>query len=268
MDIKNIIIATAVVAAVGLIIAILLSIAEKVFHVDVDEKEILVRDCLAGNNCGACGYAGCDALAKAIAKGEAPVTACPAAGKEGADKIASIMGTDSGEFVRKTAFVKCSGTCDKRKQTYNYYGEKTCRSVVIAPGEGMRSCRYGCLGYGSCASVCDNKAIRIINGKAVVESELCVACGKCVKACPMNLIEIIPYDSVYRVQCSNKQKGKIVRVNCEAGCIACGMCERNCPSGAVKVENNIAKIDYDKCTHCGLCAEKCPTKVIRLFEHQ
>ena len=67
MEIKNIIIASAVVAIVGLIIAILLSVAEKIFHVEVDEKEIKIRQALAGNNCGACGYAGCDALAKAIA---------------------------------------------------------------------------------------------------------------------------------------------------------------------------------------------------------
>ena len=55
MEIKNIIIASAVVAIVGLIIAILLSVAEKIFHVEVDEKEIKVRQALAGNNCGACG---------------------------------------------------------------------------------------------------------------------------------------------------------------------------------------------------------------------
>ena len=53
MDIKSIIIASVVVAAVGLIIAVLLSVAEKVFHVEVDEKEIKVREALAGNNCGA-----------------------------------------------------------------------------------------------------------------------------------------------------------------------------------------------------------------------
>ena len=72
VSLHNILIATGIVAAVGLIIAIVLSIAEKAFHVDVDEKEVAVRECLAGNNCGACGYEGCDALAKEIAQGEAP----------------------------------------------------------------------------------------------------------------------------------------------------------------------------------------------------
>lgn len=268
MDFKNILIATAIVAAVGIVIAILLSIAEKVFHVDVDEKEVAIRECLAGNNCGACGYAGCDALAKAIAKGEAPVNGCPPAGKTGADKIAAIMGTEAGEFVRQTAYVKCSGTCDKRSPKYNYFGIKTCTSELIAPGNGNRSCAYGCLGYGSCADVCDQKAIRIINGVAVVDSELCVACGKCVNACPKHLIELVPYESKYRVQCTNGQKGKVVRTNCAAGCIACGICERNCPNDAIKVIDNIAVIDYDKCTACGLCAEKCPSKVIKVFNEQ
>lgn len=266
MSIKSILIATAVVAAVGLIIAILLSIAEKIFHVDVDEREVRVRECLAGNNCGACGYAGCDALAKAIVNGEAPINACPPAGKAGADSIAEIMGAEAGEFLRKTAFVLCSGTCDKRQQTYNYFGLKTCKSVNIAPGEGTRTCAYGCLGYGDCANVCDNKAIRLVNGKAVVDEEICIACGKCIKACPKGLIDFVPYGSKYRVQCTNRQKGKIVKINCEAGCIACGMCQRNCPEGAIEIENNVAVIHYEKCVACGLCAEKCPTKVIRMFE--
>ena len=67
MDIKSIIIASVVVAAVGLIIAVLLSVAEKVFHVEVDEKEIKVREALAGNNCGACGYSTCREKAWAVA---------------------------------------------------------------------------------------------------------------------------------------------------------------------------------------------------------
>lgn len=262
MNMQNIIIATAVVAAVGLVIAVLLSIAEKAFHVDVDERESQIRDCLGGNNCGACGYAGCDALAKAIVSGEAEVNACPPAGQSGADKIAEIMGVSAGEFVRKTAFVACSGTADKRQEKYKYFGTETCADVKAGLGVGKMSCRFGCIGYGDCAEVCDNRAIRLVNGKAVVEEELCVACGKCVKACPQHLIEVIPAASKYRVQCVNNDRGKAVKVNCDAGCIGCGLCAKNCPKDAITFANNIAKIDYEKCVGCGLCAAKCPAKVI------
>ena len=68
MNITAIIIACLVVGIVGLIIGVLLGFAGKAFEVPVDEKEVKVREVLPGSNCGGCGYAGCDALAEAIAK--------------------------------------------------------------------------------------------------------------------------------------------------------------------------------------------------------
>jgi Fe-S-cluster-containing hydrogenase component 2 len=40
------------------------------------------------------------------------------------------------------------------------------------------------------------------------------------------------------------------------------MCTKICPHDAITVENNLAVIDYEKCTHCGLCATVCPKKLI------
>ena len=40
------------------------------------------------------------------------------------------------------------------------------------------------------------------------------------------------------------------------------MCQRNCPSDAIHVTDNLARIDYDKCTGCGTCVAKCPKKII------
>ena len=74
---NGVIIAAAVVGIVGILIGLLLGVASEKFKVEVDEKEIAVRDALPGNNCGGCGYPGCDGLAKAIAAGEAPVNKCP-----------------------------------------------------------------------------------------------------------------------------------------------------------------------------------------------
>ena len=62
MNISAILLAMVVVGGTGLLIAILLGIASEKFKVPVDEKEVAIRAELPGNNCGGCGYAGCDAL--------------------------------------------------------------------------------------------------------------------------------------------------------------------------------------------------------------
>ena len=265
MNVTEIITAVVALCIISIIIGVVLSIAEKVFHIDVDEKEIAVREELPGSNCGGCGYAGCDALAKAIAQGEAPVSACPVGGMPVAEKIAAIMGQEVGDVERKVAYVKCDGTSEKRESDYNYFGIDTCVYAAKMPGSSPYSCKYGCLGFGSCVKVCDRDAIRIINKKAVVDESLCIACGKCLKVCPHNLIELIPAKSKYRVQCSACSRGEDVKDACTAGCIGCGMCARNCPNDAIIFENNIAKIDQSKCTACGLCAEKCPVKIIKKY---
>ena len=66
------IISILVVGIIGLLIGILLSIASIKFEVKVDENEEKIRAILPGNNCGACGYPGCDGLACAIAKKKHP----------------------------------------------------------------------------------------------------------------------------------------------------------------------------------------------------
>ena len=108
----GLLLAAGVIGAIGIIIGVLLGIASEKFKVEVDEKEILVRAELPGNNCGGCGFPGCDGLANAIAAGTAPVNGCPVGGAAVADKIAAIMGVESGSAERQVAFVKCKGTCD------------------------------------------------------------------------------------------------------------------------------------------------------------
>lgn len=259
----EIIIATSVLGGTALIIGILLGIAGEKLQVEVDEKELQVRELLPGNNCGGCGYPGCDGLASAIAAGKAEVNSCPVGGLNVANKISEVMGVTLEEKEKQVAFVRCGGTCDKTKKKYNYYGIEDCRKAVIAPGGGDKACSYGCLGYGSCVKECLFDAIHIVDGIAVVDKEKCVACGKCVNTCPNSLIELIPYSADYRVQCMSNDKGKDVKTVCDAGCIGCTLCTRVCESKAITVENNLAKIDYSKCTNCGKCAEKCPVKIIR-----
>lgn len=264
MDFMPILIAAGVVGAVGIILGLLLGVAAKAFEVKVDEKEISVREALPGNNCGGCGYPGCDGLAHAIATGEAPVNGCPVGGAPVAEVIGGIMGVAAGDSAKQVAFVKCAGTCDKAETKYNYYGISDCVQAAAAPGQGGKGCSSGCMGLGSCERACPFDAIHVINGVAYVEKEKCVACGKCVAICPKNVIELVPYENSFMVACSNNDKGKDVKAVCQTGCIACSMCVRVCEHDAVHVENNLAKIDYTKCVNCGKCAAKCPSKIIKL----
>ena len=262
MNITAIILAGVVVGATGIVIAVLLGIASEKFKVPVDEKAVAIREALPGNNCGGCGYAGCDGLAAAIAAGEAPVNGCPVGGAAAADKISEIMGVDAGDSVKKVAFVKCSGTCEKAKDKYVYTGIEDCVEAVSVPGGGAKACTYGCTGFGSCVKQCDFDAIHVVNGIAVVDKEKCVACGKCAAICPKGLIEMVPYSAQHLVQCNSHDKGKDVKAVCQSGCIGCQLCKKQCEFEAVTVDNFLAHIDGTKCTNCGKCAEKCPVKVI------
>ena len=262
---QTILITTLVIAAIGIVVGAGLVYTGKKFYVEVNEKEAQVRETLPGNNCGACGYAGCDAMAAAIASGSAPVNGCPVGGAPVAEKIGEIMGVEAGTVEKMSAFVKCSGTYDVTHPRGNYIGVKDCRTAVLS-GINVTECRYGCLGFGSCTEVCPADAIHVVNGVAAVNPKRCISCGLCVKTCPRNLIELKPVKNQVAVRCSSREKGAAVRNACTAGCIGCGLCEKQCRFDAIHVTEHLAHVDYDKCTQCGACSAKCPAKVITMTD--
>lgn len=257
-----------VVAATGLIAGVLLVLASHFFAVKVDEKFSEIRNCLPGANCGACGFAGCDGYAQALAEGKVKANLCIPGALDVVEKISAILGVEveEGELkVESVAMVKCNGTCDAAPRKAIYDGVSSCRSQHMLYG-GEIACRLGCLGCGDCAKECPMDAISICNGIAHVDSEVCIGCGVCVKTCPKGIISLIPRASKQVVICSNTEKGAIARKNCKNACIGCKKCETGCPSDAIKVVNNLAVIDYDKCTACGLCVENCPVKCINAVD--
>ncbi len=238
-----------------------LAFAFQKFAIGTDPKEEQIRQVLPGVNCGACGYPGCDGFAAAVAAGQAPITGCTVGGSSVAQDIGLIMGLEAEETQRKVAKVLCAGDCDKATNKYHYDGIEDCVAASML-ADGPKECSFGCLGLGTCVRACPFDAIYIDKGIAVVDEEKCTGCEICVAVCPKNIIEMIPVSSQVQVMCKSEDKGRDVRKYCTVGCIACKICERACEYDAIKVENNVARIDYDKCVNCMVCAEKCPTKSI------
>lgn len=260
--IKEILTAALILGILGLVFGIVLGVASKIFEVKKDERIKKIMEALPCANCGGCGFSGCSAFAQAVVSGKASPSSCSVGGSACAEKVSDIMGVKT-EFIKKTAHIKCDGSCDNSPARYNYKGIDSCAAAARLGG-GPKSCTYGCVGIGSCVKVCDLGAISIKNGIAAVDEEKCGGCGKCAAVCPKKVIEIMPKNEKYTVICSSKDKGSEMKDICSVGCIGCKMCVKACEFDAVSVEDNLAKIDRLKCTGCGKCAEKCPRKIIRM----
>lgn len=87
----------------------------------------------------------------------------------------------------------------------------------------------GCLAH-PCMEVCPKDAISFKDGRAFIDKEKCIKCGRCKSACPYNAIR------------------HLTRPCAEA----CGM------NAITSDEQGRAAIDYDKCVSCGQCLVNCP----------
>ncbi|MBQ7485284.1 MAG: RnfABCDGE type electron transport complex subunit B [Oscillospiraceae bacterium] len=258
----EIVYAVLVLGALAALFGLALAVAAKAFEVKADPRLAQIQSCLAGANCGGCGYPGCGGCAAAILSGKAPVTACAPVGAEGAAKIAAIMGIEVASGERMVAHVRCNGGCDAQKN-FEYRGVSDCLAATKVCGGDKNVCRYGCFGFGTCVAACKFDAIHINErGVAEVDREKCTNCGACRAACPRKLIDAVPYKQKVFVNCSNREKGPGVMKVCARSCIACGMCERTCKFDAIHVIDNVAVIDYDKCRNCTMCAKACPRSAI------
>ncbi len=261
-DLMNILIPFAVVGGVGLVLGVMLALVSRFFGVEENETEKELRALLPGINCGACGYRGCDDYAKALAEGTAKPNLCV----PGAESVAKELGAKLGVEVEKAAdmvaYVHCNGNCDATGKKADYIGLATCRAAsMLYAGDG--ACAYGCLGFGDCAAACPVGAICMKDGIAHVDTSRCIGCTLCTDVCPKKIISMLPQNARAAVMCSNEDKGAEARRACKNACIACRKCEKTCPRGAITVVDDLALIDYTKCTGCGECVAVCPTGCLK-----
>ena len=266
MNVTLILYAVLVLSLIGLVFGLILGVAAKKFSVEQDERVAKVRECLGGANCGACGFAGCDAFAEAVVQGKAPVNGCTPGGNNAAKAIGAIMGVAAEEKEPVVARVRCSGNCENMVVRYNYEGFESCRAAASLGG-GPKACYFACVGIGDCMRVCKFGAITISDGVAHIDPNKCAGCGMCEEACPRNIIHLLPRSQTILVACRNKAVGRIARNQCKTACIACGKCARTCPNEAITVVDGVAQIDETKCSRCGACVPACPMHCIHnLFD--
>ena len=266
----EILIGIAILGGLGLAFGLILSAASKVFYVETDPRLDQLNEALPGANCGGCGYAGCGGYAEAVLNGEAAIGLCASGGNECAQAMGEIMGIKVGDVTRKVALVRCSGYkgVDEEgnvlgaKMKAEYEGFHDCVAASKVGGNGPLACKFGCLGFGNCVKACKYDAIKVVDGVAKVDPEKCTGCMACAKQCPRELIIPVDYDKHVVIACASHAKGAVTVRGCSQGCIGCGLCVKICPHDAIKVENNLATIDYSICTSCGLCAAVCPKKLI------
>ncbi|MCR5041747.1 MAG: RnfABCDGE type electron transport complex subunit B [Clostridia bacterium] len=257
-------IAVIFVGAVGLVCGAAIVVLSKFFAVPADEKAEEIEALLPGANCGACGFSGCSGYASALSKGETEkVNLCKPGGQDVADAVSALLGKESAAVETVVAVVRCRGWNGVAVKKHKYDGISSCRLASQLYG-GEKACPNGCLGLGDCVDACPFGAIYVSDkGVARVDPDKCRACGICVDTCPKKLIDLLPAErAAAAVLCRNTQKGAQTRKACANGCIGCMKCQKACETGAVKVTDFCAEVDFSLCTGCGKCEEVCPTGAI------
>jgi len=250
--------------ALGSGFAVILLIAGEKLKVRVDPRIERIYQVLPGLDCGACGFAGCMQYAKAVSEDAKLLGLCAAGGQPAAQQIAAILNLQiSDSQAAKRPIVHCRAHNLDKHYYARYHGLASCTAANALAD--FQACNFGCLGFGDCVEVCRFDAIRIVDGLATVDYEKCTGCGACSKACPRNIIEMVPfkYDTMMTVACRSRESGKNTRAMCKVGCIGCGLCSRQ--SELFSIENNLARLDYEKYRpgqQADKAMKKCPTGVI------
>ncbi len=258
----------AVFTLLGLVFGLALAMAAARFQVPVNPLVERVRDRLPSANCGACGFAGCQAYAEAVVeRGEVSPSLCIPGRSAVAGAVAELTGKQLGTVVDRVVVLRCHGTTAFARNEAQYAGIETCTAASLVFG-GPKACKNGCLGLGECVDACPFGALTMTPaGIPEVDHERCTGCGICVTTCPKDLWSFVPRVHRIELSCVAYDKKSVVRASCAVGCILCRRCVAKCPAGAITWDGQTILVDHEKCVaygpSCGeVCVDVCPSVIL------
>ena len=95
----------------------------------------------------------------------------------------------------------------------------------------------------------DYSCLQIVAKGTGAKPNVCIQCGKCMKACEHDAITQTPKTGVYMISKKN--------------CVGCGKCVEVCP---MKVMVHKEGNPVSKCIACGICVKVCPMEVLEIVE--
>lgn len=252
----------------GVILALALAFADRKLYVFEDPRIGEVEEMLPKSNCGACGNAGCRNFAELVVAGKIQPSDCTVSSPEQREAIAKFLGVAAGSAEKRVARLACGGGKQVAYMRAQYSGLRTCRAASLVGGGG-KECAWGCLGLGDCVGVCKFGALSLDrHGLPQVDADKCTACGDCVAICPKTLFSIHPVSHRLWVACKNRADGDAAEAACEVACTACGRCVADAGPDQMRLEANLAVIDYVQNEYLTKAViERCPTGAIVWFEN-
>lgn len=257
-----------VFALLGVFFGFALAATSRRFFVPTNPVVDRVRNVLPSANCGACGFAGCQAYAEAVVEEtKTSPSLCVPGGQNTAEVVAELSGKQAEAVTARLAVLRCHGTTAYVQEQATYRGIRSCAAASLVFG-GPRACKNGCLGLGDCVRTCPFDAMHIGEwGIVAIDPARCTGCGLCIPACPKSILELYPRDHRIELACVAREKVAAVRAKCLVGCTTCQKCVGACPAQAISWDGLTIQIDHAKCQAygptCGeVCVEVCPTFVL------